>query len=753
MNPSNPDFHNRAGSSPAIFNRCVIDWFGEWSQDALYQVAKELTERVDYPEDSFGGKMPLEEIHGKITKIIVYIHNSVRELNRRLQKSAKKFNYITPRDYLDFIKHFVTLQREKKSELEEQQLHINSGLSKLKETEETVIEMKESLSKYKLELDNKNQEAEAKLKLMLTEQKNAETKKESSIELNEVLKQKQAEIMVRSEKIEGDLAEAEPALKKAEDAVSSIDPKVLNQIRQLKTPPERIRLCMEAICLMLTKKKQKSWKDIGVIMRGKTFIQDIMNFDIDKVSENLKKKLMADYINTEEWDVDKIRRAYGCAGDLAEWLGAKIKYAEIVLSLGPLRNELKGLKDEETKLLNEKTEVEELITTLNQNIANLKEEYSQLIFNVEKIKNDKIKVETKVNRSTNLLVNLGSEKVRWEATSQGFTEQLTTMTGDALLSAAFLGYIGFFDQFYRNVLMEHWRDYFEGEGLVFRQDLSIGEYLSKPSDRMIWQGHKLPSDNLCTENAIILSRYNRYPLIIDPAGQAMEFLLSYYKDKQIASTSFADESFMKNLETSLRFGCPLLVQDVERVDPILNSVLNKEVHKQGGRILIRVGDREIDFTSTFKLFMVTRDSEARFTPDLCSRVTFVNFTVTPASLQNQCLMIYLRSERPDIEKKRIQLLKLQGEFIVKLRGFEDDLLDKLNNVKGSILEDEDAINTLENLKKEASVVTKEMEESGHVLAEVESVTMEYQDISQKSASMYFSLQKMASIYTFYQFSL
>ena len=89
---------------------------------------------------------------------------------------------------------------------------------------------------------------------------------------------------------------------------------------------------------------------------------------------------------------------------------------------------------------------------------------------------------------------------------------------------------------------------------------------------------------------------------------------------------------MKNLETSLRFGCPLLVQDVEKIDPILNSVLNKELHKTGGRVLIRVGDQEIDFAPTFNMFMITRDSNAKFTPDLCSRVTFVNFTVTPSSL-------------------------------------------------------------------------------------------------------------------------
>lgn len=32
--------------------------------------------------------------------------------------------------------------------------------------------------------------------------------------------------------------------------------------------------------------------------------------------------------------------------------------------------------------------------------------------------------------------------------------------------------------------------------------------------------------------------------------------------------------------------------------------------------------------------MITRNANAKFTPDLCSRVTFVNFTVTKSSLEN-----------------------------------------------------------------------------------------------------------------------
>lgn len=81
-------------------------------------------------------------------------------------------------------------------------------------------------------------------------------------------------------------------------------------------------------------------------------------------------------------------------------------------------------------------------------------------------------------------------------------------------------------------------------------------------------------------------------MIIDPSGQAFDFMVNLYNegDKKLIRTSFIDEGFMKQLETALRFGLPILIQDVEKIEPILNSVLNKEITKQGGRVLIRVGD-------------------------------------------------------------------------------------------------------------------------------------------------------------------
>jgi dynein heavy chain 1 len=64
----------------------------------------------------------------------------------------------------------------------------------------------------------------------------------------------------------------------------------------------------------------------------------------------------------------------------------------------------------------------------------------------------------------------------------------------------------------------------------------------------------------CNIVPLFFQRFNRYPLIIDPSGQATEFILNEFRDKKITKTSFLDDSFRKNLESALRFGNPLLVQ-------------------------------------------------------------------------------------------------------------------------------------------------------------------------------------------------
>jgi chromosome segregation ATPase len=114
--------------------------------------------------------------------------------------------------YLDFINHFVKLYNEKRSDLEEQQLHLNVGLNKIAETVEQVEEMQKSLAVKSQELQAKNDAANAKLRQMVKDQQEAEKKKVQSQEIQAELEVQTVKIAQKQQDVMADLAQVEPAV-------------------------------------------------------------------------------------------------------------------------------------------------------------------------------------------------------------------------------------------------------------------------------------------------------------------------------------------------------------------------------------------------------------------------------------------------------------------------------------------------------------------------------------------------------------
>uniref|UniRef100_A0A8D3BBW3 Dynein cytoplasmic 1 heavy chain 1 n=1 Tax=Scophthalmus maximus TaxID=52904 RepID=A0A8D3BBW3_SCOMX len=595
-------------------------------------------------------KLPQPPSHREaIVNGCVFVHQTLHQANNRLAKRGGHTMAITPRHYLDFINQYANLFNEKRSELEEQQMHLNVGLRKIKETVDQVEELRRDLRIKSQELETKNAAANDKLKKMVKDQQEAEKKKVMSQEIQESVYKQQEVIKDKQLRVQEDLEQVEPAVIESQNAVKSIKKQHLVEVRSMANPPAAVKLALESICLLLGE-STTDWKQIRSIIMRENFIPTIVNFSMKK-----------NYLSNPGYNYDQVNRASLACGPMVKWAIAQLNYADMLKRVEPLRNELQKLEDDATDNKTRAEEVEQMIRDLEASIARYKEEYAVLIAEAQAIKADLATVEAKVNRSTALLKSLSAERERWEKTSETFKNQMSTIAGDCLLSAAFITYAGYFEQQMRQNLFTTWSHHLQQANIQFRTDIARTEYLSNADERLRWQANSLPADDLCTENAIMLKRFNRYPLIIDPSGQATEFIMNEYKERKITRTSFLDDAFRKNLESALRFGNPLLVQDVESYDPILNPVLNREVRRTGGRVLITLGDQDIDLSPSFVIFLSTRDPTVEFPPDLCSRVTFVNFTVTRSSLQSQCLNEVLKAERPDVDEKRSDLLKLQGE--------------------------------------------------------------------------------------------
>jgi dynein heavy chain 1 len=106
-----------------------------------------------------------------------------------------------------------------------------------------------------------------------------------------------------------------------------------------------------------------------------------------------------------------------------------------------------------------------------------------------------------------------------------------------------------------------------------------------------------------------------------------------------------------------------------------------------------------------------------------------------------------------VDARRTDLVKLQGEFKIHLRQLEKRLLQALNESRGNILDDDNVIETLETLKKEAAEISKKMVETEGVMTEVENITLNYSIIARSCSAVFAVLEQLHHINHFYQFSL
>lgn len=603
------------------------------------------------------------------------------------------------------------------------------------------------------QLEAKNKEANDKLQRMVADQKSAEEQKVASEQIQRDLQEQEKVIEERRKEVMADLADAEPAVQEAQASVSNIKKQHLTEVRSMGNPPAPVKMAMESVCILLGHRIE-SWKNVQAVIRKDDFIPSIVNFDTDRMmTRSTRDKMQREFLSKPGYDFATIDRASKACGPLAKWVIAQVRFSAILDKVGPLRQEVDDLEFQAQDARKQARVIVEMIGELQDSIQQYKDEYAALISETQAIKGEMQRVQERVDRSIQLLGSLGSEKERWEASSRTFDTQMGTIVGDALLAAAFLAYAGFFDQQYREQMWASWMDHLQINEITFKPELNFCEYLSSADDRLRWAAQSLPPDSLCTENAIMLNRYDRYPLIIDPSGQAINFLVKAYSDRKLTVTSFLDDALLKNLESALRFGNPILIQDVEHIDPILNPILNKELRRTGGRVLIRLGSQDIDFSPSFTMFLATKDPLVEFPSDVCSRVTFVNFTMTRSSLQSQSLDQVLKVERPETDKKRTDLMKLQSEFRLRLRHLEKSLLSALNESQGNILDDDKVIGTLETLKREAAEVTHKVEETDLIMREVEDVTAEYLPLAKACSAVFFILDQLHLISHFYQFSL
>lgn len=169
----------RSRKFPAIINCTAINWFHEWPQEALVSVSRKFLQDLEVLpvclilmlQHTLILKIYIflrsqENLKDSVSRFMAYVHTSVNASSKIYLQNERRYNYTTPKSYLEQISLYAKLLRQKSKELNGKVHRLENGLDKLRSTAEQVDNLKLKLAVQEIELKEKNEAADALIEIV-----------------------------------------------------------------------------------------------------------------------------------------------------------------------------------------------------------------------------------------------------------------------------------------------------------------------------------------------------------------------------------------------------------------------------------------------------------------------------------------------------------------------------------------------------------------------------------------------------------
>uniref|UniRef100_A0A8C7MDM0 Dynein axonemal heavy chain 12 n=1 Tax=Oncorhynchus kisutch TaxID=8019 RepID=A0A8C7MDM0_ONCKI len=757
FSPIGEAFRNRLRQFPSLINCCTIDWFQPWPEEALERVANKFLESLEMSEHERQEVMP----------ICKTFHTSAIQLSHKFLSELGRHNYVTPTSYLELIAAFRQLLTQKRDMVMKAKKRYTNGLDKLAFAESQVSEMKKELVDLQPKLEQAKIDNTKMMKVLEVESVQVEAKSKVVRVDEEAATLKANEAQALKNECESDLAEAIPALEMALSALDTLKPSDVTIVKSMKSPPSGVKLVMAAVCVMKELKPDKIvdpagtgqkildyWGPSKKLLGDMNFLRDLKEYDKDNIPVPVMQKIRSEYMTNPDFDPTKVAKASSAAEGLCKWVTAMEIYDRVAKVVAPKKA---GLAEAQLSLattmslLNQKRaelkEVEDRLALLQKTFEEKTEEKAQLEFQVDLCAR-------KLERAEKLIGGLGGEKTRWSKAADDLQNTYDNLTGDVLISAGVIAYLGAFTAAFRQNCAKIWTKLCKSKNIPSSDDFSLSKTLGDPIKIRAWNISGLPTDSFSIDNGVIVSNSRRWPLMIDPQGQANKWVKNSEKDNNLSVIKLTDGDYMRTLENCIQFGTPLLLENVgEELDPSLEPLLLKQTFKQGGMDCIRLGESVIEYSCDFRFYITTKLRNPHYLPELATKVSLLNFMITPEGLEDQLLGIVVAKERPELEEERNALILQSASNKKVLKEIEDKILETLSSSEGNILEDESAIQVLDSAKIMSNEISKKQQIAEKTEVKIAESREGYRAIAKHSSILFFSIADLANIDPMYQYSL
>ncbi|XP_070092321.1 dynein axonemal heavy chain 6 isoform X4 [Equus caballus] len=742
MSPVGEAFRSRCRMFPSLVNCCTIDWFVQWPREALLSVSKTFFSNVDAGS---------EELKEKLSLMCVNVHLSVSNMAERYYMELRRRYYTTPTSYLELINLYLSMLHEKRKQLVSACDRVKNGLTKLLETNVLVDKMKLDLSALEPVLLTKSQDVEALMDKLAVDQENADQVRHVVQEEEAIAKVKAEETQAIADDAQRDLEEALPALDAANKALDSLDKADISEIRVFTKPPDLVMTVMEAISILLNAKPD--WPTAKQLLGDSNFLRRLLEYDKENIKPQILAKLQK-YINNPDFVPEKVEKVSKACKSMCMWVRAMDLYSRVVKEVEPKRQKLRAAQAELDITMATLKEKQALLKNVEGQIQALQDEYDKGVNEKESLAKTMALTKARLVRAGKLTAALGDEQVRWEESIQKSHEEIGNIVGNVFIAAACVAYYGAFTAQYRQSLIECWIQDCQSLEIPIDPAFSLINILGDPYEIRQWNTDGLPRDMISTENGILVTQGRRWPLMIDPQDQANRWIRNKESKSGLKIIKLTDSNFLRTLENSIRLGLPVLLEELrETLDPALEPILLKQTFISGGRLLIRLGDSDIDYDKNFRFYMTTKLPNPHYLPEVCIKVTIINFTVTKSGLEDQLLSDVVRLEKPELEEQRNKLIVRINTDKNQLKAIEEKILRMLFTSEGNILDNEELIDTLQDSKITSGAIKTRLKEAESTELMINVAREKYRPVATQGSVIYFVIASLSEIDPMYQYSL
>jgi len=740
-------FRIRSRRFPALIYSTCIDYFHPWPRDALVSVARKFLEDVELPNN---------DIRIGLANHMAEEHLSVVERSKKYLEINGRYNYVTPKSYLELISFYKYLLELKRSSIQKNIDRLDVGLSTLRKTAADVSELKIDLTR-RLALVAEKQVA---TNLLLEEIGRQRADADVQNELAQIEAEKAAEASAKAAEIEeqseSELAAAKPAMEAAKDAVNCLSKSMLTELKSLSSPPTGVDK-VTAACLILIEKEYKNFKwDRAKKMMANVdqFKQRLQNFSGEEITEEEVKRLQV-YIGDPSFNVENMESKSKAAANLCTWVVNIVTFNGIYVKVKPLMEKLEAARAAKAAAEQSLANAQAIVQAVNNKLKDLSDKFSAASDEKAQVEAQAQAGKERLGLAERLVTGLSSENDRWGKEIESLRESSTTLIGDCMLAAGFVSYVGSFDQLNREILWKQtWTIDLEDKKIPLTKGVDPLSMLTNDGNnaKMISEG--LPSDRISIENGSIIQNCKRWPLLIDPQAQGIKWLRQKEKNNNLEVFQLNQKGWQRKVENAITNGYTIIIENLgESIDATMDPVLSRSVYKKGRNFYMRFGTDELEYDQKFQLYLQTKLSNPHYKPEIAAQCTLINFIATERGLEDQLLAKVVGKERLELEEKAQSLSLAFQTYKIQLVQLEDDLLERLANAPEDILSDVPLIEGLEATKQAAKEISIAVEEGKRTEIDINNAREIYRPVAAEGAMLYFLLTKLCNIEHMYQYSL